>query len=299
MIKTLSETERNQILNTLTDKQRSYIKDYIKRGKKTVFANHMAKDKGMVLPQDISDHEVEQVLDGWILDDYLDEGEQWKETKALKCECGRILRYQYVVRHLQTGEIRKFGINHFEEHTGLHPDLVHAIMKGFQTIDYELDEILHKIESNWNVDQVINRLSSREEIPDDIQAQLSLGLPLLDRQMKSLNRILNSIPFSPVPTEETEEQLQPTQVNMFGSEHGHRFDELSLISQNTIMSYLSDGVTSVRIICELMIRDHQVSKERYITGKPKIYPGICMFLDQQSSVYLKQHSLVDRKYSIE
>jgi hypothetical protein len=43
--------------------------------------------------------------------------------------------------------------------------------------------------------------------------------------------------------------------------------------------YLEEGVTSVRIICELLIKKHSLPNERYITNKPKIYPYVCVFLE--------------------
>ena len=58
------------------------------------------------------------------------------------CECGRPLRYQYIVEHKPTNEARRFGITHFEGHTGVSASIINEIKKGFNSIDYEQDELL-------------------------------------------------------------------------------------------------------------------------------------------------------------
>lgn len=101
------------------------------------------------------------------------------------------LRYQYVVKNIKTEDIRKFGITHFEEHTGFPPSLVKQIIKGIEKIDYEKDEILTKLESGWRLEyeQIID-IPSEVKIPKDIQQHMDLDLPLLDRQIKRLKQLI-------------------------------------------------------------------------------------------------------------
>ena len=136
---TLNKEEKDLILNSLTPEQKEFIQHHAKKGKKTAFANVLAKDKGIVIPDHVSPEEAELLLDEWILVDYIDNGFINPETP---CECGRPLRYQYIVEHKPTNETRRFGITHFEEHTRVSALIINEIKKGFNSIDYEQDELL-------------------------------------------------------------------------------------------------------------------------------------------------------------
>src|SRR5690606_4361038 len=181
-----SKEESNEVFKSLTMPQQEFIKNHVKRGKKTVFANWMARDKGHVLPSGATNEEIERLLDGWILDDYIDNGYVNPNTP---CECGRPLRYQYIVRHKTTNETRRFGKDHFEEHVGLDAKLVKDIIKGFNEIDYEFDELMYKFRYGWD-DTILNRIPEGIEIPEDILYSIDLGIPLLKRQY---NRLLTRI----------------------------------------------------------------------------------------------------------
>ncbi|MGM0806852.1 MAG: hypothetical protein ACQET8_19070 [Bacillota bacterium] len=50
----LTVKERDRILSSLDAVQANFLQLHLKRGKKTVFANHMARDKGIVLPEDVN-----------------------------------------------------------------------------------------------------------------------------------------------------------------------------------------------------------------------------------------------------
>ncbi|MGV2886156.1 DUF3895 domain-containing protein [Paenibacillus taichungensis] len=45
------------------------------------------------------------------------------------------------------------------------------------------------------------------------------------------------------------------------------------------LEHLHAGEESVRAICEKLIEDGLIPDERFITGKPKFYPDICLFLN--------------------
>lgn len=71
--------------------------------------------------------------------------------------------------------MKKFGITHFEEHTGIPPELAKEILKGFERIDYELDEILWKLSNEWNLSKEgIEYIPANIELPADIQAHYKL-----------------------------------------------------------------------------------------------------------------------------
>ena len=54
---------------------------------------------------------------------------------------------------------------------------------------------------------------------------------------------------------------------------------LSVPLQNAVLSLLQIGIQSSRDICERLIDSHNAPKERYSTEKPKIYPYVCLYLD--------------------
>jgi hypothetical protein len=176
----LTVTEREQYLDELPDAQRSYLTNQLARGKRTAFANAMAEAKGHYVPDDAEPEMIEMLLDDWIYSGYTDAG---AVSPDLRCECGRPLRYQHRVTHKKSGEVRHFGIDHLKEHLGIDAAVVSAIKKGFDAIDYELDELLIKLRSRWQPD---TDWSASEHLTADMRAQLDLGLPLLDRQIRRL-----------------------------------------------------------------------------------------------------------------
>jgi len=126
---------------------------------------------------------MENLLD-WILIDY----EDFLTVKSeIRCECGRPLRYRYTILHKPYGKKYTLGITHLEDHIKLSPEIVRLISSGLQKIDLERDEILTKIKDNWKLSFDI---PIDFEIPKDMQDQLRVNLPLLDRQEE---RLKNSI----------------------------------------------------------------------------------------------------------
>lgn len=177
----------DETYNSLNDKQKIFLNEYIIRGKKTQWLNAWAKKKGEVLTEESLenvDEAMEKLLE-WILVDFED---NFKVNSECRCECGRPLRYRYTVRHKSTGKIYKLGSVHFEQHTGLAPETVMLIAKGLQKIDLERDEILDKVSANWNLPI---DLPDGFQLPKDILEQLKVGLPLLDRQVQKLRKLVS------------------------------------------------------------------------------------------------------------
>lgn len=266
--------------------------DQMTRGHRTVFANVLARQKGSVLPEDVSFEELERLLDGWIYIAYIDAGQVSEDHR---CECGRPLRYQHIVQHKQTGEVRKFGITHLEQHMELDAKTVRAIKQGFDKIDLELDEVLQKIQSGWTLDQEMLPPFSHIELPGDIQKHLDLNLPLLDRQLERLRRLISQemmkrsvIQKSPVEASWSASRTYLASQTFFdfqllaseSPENGTM--ELVLGNQfhQPVRDYLAEGIHSARVISELLIRDHGAKSNRYSTGKPKIYFSVCRFIEE-------------------
>jgi hypothetical protein len=305
----LTVDERESLLSLLTNQQRTFILEHVKRGKKTIFANEMAKDKGLVLPSEASTEDIEMLLDEWVLEDYIDNGFINPETP---CECGRPLRYQYIVKHKSTNEIRRFGITHFEEHTGIPAEIVSAIKKGFSTIDYEMDDLLSKIKNNWSLDDTKLFIPDGLIYPKEIRNHLDNQVPLLDRQIQHLRKQVSQFRDERVSIKEDvpevkkefnwdlDSPMEDDQVSfefdLFEEEETKSptteslpINNLSGPIKDKILDYLRT-VSSARVICELLIKNHIVANQRYITGKPKIYPYVCFFLEglvSQGELYLE------------
>ncbi|WP_438444393.1 DUF3895 domain-containing protein [Gorillibacterium sp. sgz5001074] len=183
----LTVEERDRLLALLNPEQRRFADEMMVRGRKTQFARIMASRKGAHIPEDASFEEIEMLVDDWIYLRYEDAGEV---TDALKCDCGRSLRYAHTVKNLKTGQTHTFGITHLELHTGIDAKVVAQIKDCFEAIDFELHEILSKMRDGWTPERAIGDIPSGLALPGDISRHLELGLPLLDRQTLRLKRLI-------------------------------------------------------------------------------------------------------------
>jgi hypothetical protein len=315
----LTQEERDQILETLTLEQQEFLKERLKRGKKTAFARVMAISKGMSLPDHATDEEIQSIVLDWVLIDYIDSGFINPETR---CDCGKPLRYQYIVQNTRTQEIRKFGINHLELHTGIDAETVKAIRKSWDAIDLELDEILVKIRTKWSLEGNKIYIPDDLTLPKDIQEHLDLQLPLLERQITRLLRLIKEYHEEKLrekilqeiePVVDQNEALKEIERSASReikfhkpSVYDHQFDlfsdfiekisengDLYIERENTFFHeslaqehkreidlLIEAGIRSARIVCErLMDSFPELHRGRYITGKPKIYTSVCSYLD--------------------
>ncbi|MEW4154118.1 DUF3895 domain-containing protein [Bacillus thuringiensis] len=232
-------------------------------------------------------------LDEWVLLEYIDNGERNANTP---CECGRPLRYQYIVQHQTTKETRRFGITHFAEHTGLPAHIVKQIKDGFAAIDYERDELFVKLQNNWCLEDELSYLPEGFSFPADIHQQLDLGLPLLDTQCKRLRKEislflqeLNTPPRQAEPIHDigiASDSNEQVALDLF-QEIGYSIEQQENVSwdltyehQKAIEYYLQKGVSSAWVLCELLVKEHNAPKDRYATRKPKMYVPVCMYLDE-------------------
>lgn len=310
--------ERDIIFNGLSDEQQEYLRTFLKRGKQASFSSVLARLKGGE-----SEDDAEHISTQWVLIDYIDAGEV---SHDYLCECGRPLRYQYVVKNLVTDKILKFGKNHFEEHTGLSSEIVSAVIKGMHKIDKELDEILSKISSEWSLiaSLDVDFIPDDLVVPSDIQEHFDLGLPLLDRQIVRLKeeiRIHNSsmkknqFELDNVDLLEVEEeqfslfdeeiddisQVQSYRVEPVSDDKNVLYRCLSFVEQEFILTFIEKfNSISTRQLCEFMIKEIASSDKRYATGKPHIYVYVCSYLDFLVSKgklnYVENMDYMDRVY---
>jgi hypothetical protein len=327
----LTVTEREQYLDELPEAQRSYLTDQLARGKRTAFANAMAEAKGHYVPDDAEPEMIEMLLDDWIYSGYTDAG---VVSPDLRCECGRPLRYQHRVTHKKSGEVRHFGIDHLKEHLGIDASVVSAIKKGFDAIDYELDELLVKLRGRWQPD---TDWTASEHLTTDMREQLDLGLPLLDRQIRRLldrkrraqAQAIHAMRPHPTPRTEplrpdkpaekkaAQEELAP--IDLFDwvermsepapsaaaavsgakSFEDSGSDRLPAALREAVLGYCEADVRSARVICELLIRDHRAPDGRFSTGKPHLYVAVCLAIEAAfPHAKIEPHEHEDRYYSL-
>ncbi|MDA2638514.1 DUF3895 domain-containing protein [Bacillus cereus group sp. BfR-BA-01489] len=289
----LDDTTRSNIFASLTEKQKDFLQQHVKRGKKTTFANVMALDKGIVLPNHATDAEIQTILDEWVLIEYIDNGERNVNTP---CECGRPLRYQYIVQHQTTKEIRRFGITHFAEHTGLPAYIVKQIKDGFAAIDYERDELLVKLQNHWCLEDELSHFPNGFILPTDLKQQLDAEIPLLDTQFKRLRKEISlfweELHTPPRQTEPIQDIGMASdsngqvvldlfqEIDYFIEQQENISWDLTYEHQKAIEYYLQKGVSSAWVLCELLMKEHNAPKDRYATRKPKMYVPVCMYLDE-------------------
>lgn len=313
--------ERDSLLARLNAQQRQFLNDEMLRGRRTIFANVMSRQKGHFIPEGATFEDIEQLLTSWVYINYIDAGHVSTE---LKCECGRALRYQHIVQNKEDGTIKKFGIDHLQLHTGIDAKIVTEILKGFDAIDFELDEVLSKLEKGWSIEQ--ERLPDlRElELPHDILRHLELELPLLDRQVARLRRLANErIAFKTKLVQASTAKEEPAgqdhqgddivQLDLFtmespteivtpshaASPSGSSKSQLTSEQQLAVLKMLQEGVSSARTICELLIKHHGASGQRFeysMTSKPQIYPEVCMYIDSCENTVLTRGNHEDRFY---
>lgn len=305
----LTVAERDSIFQRLSEEQRQFLHHDMLRSRRTIFAQMMVRAKGASIPEDASYEDVERFLDGWVYTGYRDAGEP---SPDYPCECGRPLRYQHEVKHKTTGAIMHFGIVHLGEHLQLDAKTVSLIVKGFDVLDKELDEILVKCRGGWSLEAALSfSIPNDFSFPKDILAHLELQLPLLDKQIARLQKKIiqfieeRSIRHAlsdrvnetfRVPSPAPEFVLEDEQIALLFPDERRSAPES--IDHNSQMQYkgsevllqedlkdrvkelLRTGTQSARVMAEILLTEGADDQRRYSSGKPHLYVPLCIFMDQ-------------------
>lgn len=173
------------IHNSLSLDQKDVLDNIVQRSRRTIWLNHMAKMKGIALSdQELTDASTDLLsLLEWDFIEFQDAGFISSDNR---CECGRPLRYRYVVLNNVTNTVYKLGKEHLQQFTGLDPKLVEAVSKGILYIDLERTELLKKCSDLVKYDYII---PPNTNLPLEITELLRVKLPLLDRHVRYLNKI--------------------------------------------------------------------------------------------------------------
>lgn len=68
--------------------------------------------------------------------------EKYETKYMLYCECGRRLKYQYIIASKKTGQEIKLGSQHFKDHLNIPQHVANEISAKINNVDYALDELL-------------------------------------------------------------------------------------------------------------------------------------------------------------
>lgn len=128
------------------------------------------------------------MINDWIYYGFIDTGKMGLEH----CSMGHALRYVHYAKNIKTKEIVKFGIKCVSDFFNITPEKLKMIQKGFVEINYIVDEIINKFNSNYNFDEYKNKLQSINDKPEhfnEIMLLLDNGLPLPYCYEKEINLI--------------------------------------------------------------------------------------------------------------
>lgn len=185
----LSQEERNELLTLVTDEQKEYLLNKVKRGRRTIFGNIMVEEKVQAIKSvDIDLLEDERNIEDWDIVDYVDFG---PGNRLGKCACGITLRYMFTVQHKGTNKTITYGKDHLSAFLNLPIKDIDAVMAGLKTIDYELDELLVKIRDDDYGYDILAEIPEDIELPKNITEHVDHQIPLLDRQIKKIGRDVN------------------------------------------------------------------------------------------------------------
>ncbi|MDG5789747.1 hypothetical protein QA612_20010 [Evansella sp. AB-P1] len=185
----LSKEDIDGIWKTLTLEQQEWIMEYTKQRRRDKWFEALAERKGIILDIHATDEEKRNAIDDWELVEVLDGG---KGNKPFKCECGKSIRFQYIVYHVKKDKTYKLGSTCISHYTGLTADVVNDVKKGILQINTKRDELLLKIKNQqftnleWYEEKGIN-------VPLFIKKQREIGLPLFDEQIKELEELLEDL----------------------------------------------------------------------------------------------------------
>lgn len=174
------EKERHAILETLTEEQRQFLCEHIKRSKCDIWTEHLARIKGI----DKSLDNMEEV-DDFLLVDIRDGG---YGNRPYRCKCGKSLRYQYILKHSRKDIELRLGSECFKNIAGMEDTFLKEVKKGFTRVNGELDDILQKVLEDSFQFTIYDMY--RHIIPELLQEQLDLELPFSNKQIYKIEKYM-------------------------------------------------------------------------------------------------------------
>lgn len=299
MYKSLSQKEREGLLSLASKEQRDFLLNKVKRGRRTSFGNIMLNEKiNAIKSVDLKLNEDEKDVVDWNIIDFIDYG---KGNRFGKCACGISLRFMFTVQHIKTGKTIPYGKDHLSEFLNIDVKDVRGLIKELNGFDYELDELLQKIESNDYGYEIYDKVSEKFDVSKDIKQHIEANIPLLERQINRLYGYTKKLSDDEWKTErkvllETEQQrqlLQKEQQEFALRERKERDKEILEASKAQLRfsatfaeiaySLMLNGVNSALEISHIMI-NHFGADKRISVGsmkRPYIYIDVLVALSNE------------------
>lgn len=184
MFKLLSQKEREHLLSQASEEQQDFLLNKVKRGKRTIFGNIMMNEKiNAIRSIDITLTQDEKDVMDWDIIDFVDFG---KGNRFGKCACGISLRFMFTVQHTKTGKTIEYGKVHLSDFLNIDVKDINGLINNLHVIDYELDELLQKIESKDYGFEIYEQVSDKIDVSKDIKQHIQANVPLLERQINRL-----------------------------------------------------------------------------------------------------------------
>lgn len=185
----LTVEERYSVLDGLIEEQRAFLLEEVKRSRKTIYARVMQNEKiTAIRAVDVMLMDDEKNVVDWEIVDYIDFG---KYSREGRCACGLSLRHQFTVKHQGTGRYINFGIGHLSEFLNIDENEIKGFINELNVIDYELDELLFKIQCDEYGYEFYELLFDKSVVSAEIQRHIDMKVPLLDRQVRILEKLYN------------------------------------------------------------------------------------------------------------
>jgi hypothetical protein len=213
---------------------------------------------------------LKHLIDDWVLLEILDSG---YGNKNYRCMCGMPLRYQYIVLNKQNGQKLGLGETCFQNHTNLPAEVVKDIVNEFYRIDLFRNEIINKVLTGHFYDS--KPYLHLENIPPLIKEQMTLGLPLTDKQISLLEQMKYDYD-NKIRTEIILNSLKPPAKDFFETLPNKKKGELlDKLATNDFYDNLPDGFNDEEIehylSLGLPLLDNQIERiyeyNRYIKRK--------------------------------
>ncbi|MGY3765399.1 hypothetical protein ACWOAH_02445 [Vagococcus vulneris] len=170
-----------------------------------------------------------------------------KHNKELYCQCGRRLKYQYVIKSKKNGQAIYLGSQHFRDHLNIPHHVAAEIVKKINNVDVALDEILWLKRQNnffpkklWQdyqyllflnqfakVSLPINQLFTKR-IADFEQAEL----PVYENDYRLLEQEINRL--NQQPNQHRQEFLTETHFEVFKSRLTQNIEQDILFSYTSV-----------------------------------------------------------------
>lgn len=183
------------------------------------------------------------------------------KKNKLYCQCGRQLKYQFIVQSTKTNRKMKLGITHFSDHLKISPKVANEIKLGVNAIDIALDELLYLIDKKYKFPEDLWR---RYCIAHYRNNTLNQPVPL---NLKLMKRVL---------------EFRECDMPIFTSDYRLVLEEISKVNK---VVFSSDEKTFINSKTKF----EKYSADLNQNGKNQLLDS-AMFLSEEVNLYIRKGS---------